>query len=290
MFKNAMSSANQGTRKFSLCLHIRKFSRALIHRANAREPVKPQASRAALRTHGLHCVFMVCTPVCTATPPTRHPNFKAGGKSMKKKKAFLAAFLAIGMLTGCLGRSGGGTMNTESSRIYVTEEGALQTATVETYTQQDYYRADELKAYLEEAVSGYNEAHGQGAVTLDSCTLENGNAKMVFRYASGSDLAGFTSQYEDKVNQVDSITVTRVSDILEQSESEGVTFKKASDGKPAEKKALSNKGDCFAIVVETPQPVTIQTQGKLLFTSKNVSIKDHYTVQTAKGKNYIIFK
>ena len=285
-----MSSANQGTRKFSLCLHIRKFSRALIHRANAREPVKPQASRAALRTHGLHCVFMVCTTACTATPPTRHPNFKAGGKSMKKKKAFLAAFLAVGMLTGCLGRSGGGTMNTESSRIYVTEEGALQTATVETYTQQDYYRADELKAYLEEAVSGYNEAHGQGAVTLDSCTLESGNAKMVFRYASGSDLAGFTSQYEDKVNQVDSITVTRVSDILEQSESEGVAFKKASDGKPAEKKALSNKGDCFAIVVETPQPVTIQTQGKLLFTSKNVSIKDHYTVQTAKGKNYIIFK
>ncbi len=279
MFKNAMSSANQGTRKFSLCLHIRKFSRALIHRANAREPVKPQASRAALRTRGLH-----------RPPQPATPNFKAGGKSMKKKKAFLAAFLAAGMLTGCLGRSGGGTMNAESSRIYVTEEGALQTATVETYTQQDYYRADELKAYLEEAVSGYNEAHGQGAVTLDSCTLENGNAKMVFRYASGSDLAGFTSQYEDKVNQVDSITVTRVSDILEQSESEGVAFKKASDGKPAEKKALSNKGDCFAIVVETPQPVTIQTQGKLLFTSKNVSIKDHYTVQTAKGKNYIIFK
>ena len=54
MFRNAMSSANQGTRKFSLCLHIRKFSRALIHRANAREPVKPAASRAALRTNGLH--------------------------------------------------------------------------------------------------------------------------------------------------------------------------------------------------------------------------------------------
>ena len=61
MFKNAMSSANQGTRKFSLCLHIRKFSRALIHRANAREPVKPQASRAALRLNGLHCGFTGCT-------------------------------------------------------------------------------------------------------------------------------------------------------------------------------------------------------------------------------------
>jgi hypothetical protein len=66
MFKNAMSSANQGTRNFSLCLHIRKISRALIHRANAREPVKPQASRAALRLHGLHCGFTDCTAASRA--------------------------------------------------------------------------------------------------------------------------------------------------------------------------------------------------------------------------------
>jgi hypothetical protein len=213
-----------------------------------------------------------------------------GGRFMKKKKAVLAAFLAAGMLTGCLGRSGGGTLNSESSRIYVTEEGTLQTATVETYAEQDYYRADELKAYLEEAVSRYNESHGQGAVTLDTCTLEKGNARMVFRYGTGSDLAGFSAEYEDKENQVDSISVTPLSDVLGQSESEGVTFVKASDGKQAEKKALSSKGECFAIVVEAQQPVTIQTQGKLLFVSNNVDIKDHYTVQTAQGKNYIIFK
>lgn len=66
MFKNAMSSANQGTRNFSLCLHIRKISRALIHRANAREPVKPQASRAALRLYGLHCGFTGCAAASRA--------------------------------------------------------------------------------------------------------------------------------------------------------------------------------------------------------------------------------
>ncbi len=68
MFKNAMSSANQGTRKFSLCLHIRKFSRALIHRANAREPVKPAASRAALRTNVLHYILTVRTITPNTTP------------------------------------------------------------------------------------------------------------------------------------------------------------------------------------------------------------------------------
>ena len=49
MSTNAMSSANQGPEKFSSCSHVRKFFRTLIHRANARERVKPQDSPAALR-------------------------------------------------------------------------------------------------------------------------------------------------------------------------------------------------------------------------------------------------
>jgi hypothetical protein len=208
---------------------------------------------------------------------------------MKKKKSILAVFLAAGILTGCLGQNGG-ALNTESSRIYVTKEGTLQTATVETYANQDYYRAEELKTDLEEAVSQYNNSHGQGAVTLESCALESGKARMVFHYGTGSDLAGFSAEYEDKENHVDSISVTPLSSVLGQSESEGVVFVKASDGKQAEKKALSNKGKCFAIVVESQQPVTIQTQGKLLFVSNHVVVKDRYTVQTAQGKNYIIFK
>lgn len=210
---------------------------------------------------------------------------------MKKKKAVLAVLLAAGMLTGCLGRSSGdSTLNAESSRIFVTKEGTLQTATVETYKDQDYYQAGEYKAYLEGAVSAYNGTHGQGAVTLDSCSMEKGNAKMVFRYGSGNDLVGFASEYEDEENQVDSIVVTPLSQVLEQSESEGVVFVKASDGKEVGNKALSSKGECFAVVVETKHPVTVQTQGKLLFVSNHVVIKDHYTVEVPQGKNYIIFK
>ncbi len=209
---------------------------------------------------------------------------------MIKMKAVLVAFLAAGMLTGCLGRSGGSALNGESSRIYVTQEGTLQTATVVSYTEQDYYRADELTAYLEDAASKYNETHGQGGVTLDSCTLEKGIATMVFRYGSGNDLVSFVSEYDDKENQINSITVSTLADVLSQSESEGVVFVKASDGKKAEKKSLSSKGDSIVVVVEADQPVTVQTQGKLLFVSNNAVIKDHYTIQTAQGKSYIIFK
>ncbi len=209
---------------------------------------------------------------------------------MKKKKAVLAAVIAAGMLTGCLGRTGSNALNAESSRIFVTGDGVLKTATVETYAEQDYYNAEELKTYLEEAALAYNGAHGEGAVTLESCNMEKGSARMIFQYGSGNDLAGFVSEYEDKENQVDSISVSAFSDVLGQSEAEGVAFLKASDGKQVEKKALSQKGQSHAIVVESKNPVTIQTEGKLLFVSNNVVIKDQYTVQTAEGKNYIIFK
>lgn len=209
---------------------------------------------------------------------------------MKKRKAVLTALLAAGMLTGCLGNGGSSTLNSESSRIYVTEEGTLQTATVESYVQQDYYNGDELKTFLEEAVSQYNGANGQNQVTLDSCTLDNGTARMMFHYASPDALIGFTTQYEDKANQVESIAVNKLSEVFGQSESEGVAFIKASDGKEADKKALSKRGDNHVVVVTSANPVTIQTQGKILFVSNNVVIKDSHTVQTTKGKSYIIFK
>ncbi|WP_143320869.1 hypothetical protein [Clostridium sp. HBUAS56010] len=211
---------------------------------------------------------------------------------MKKKRMFLAAVLAAGMLTGCLGRAGGNALNAESSRIFVKGDGVLQTATVETYAEQDYYDVEELKTYLEEAAASYNQNHGEGAVTLDSCSMEKGIATMVFQYGTGDDLAGFTAEYEDKANQVDSIKVSSFSDIYGQSQSEGVVLLKADDKKKAkaDNKALSGKEQSHAVVVETKNPVTIQTGGKLLFVSDNVVIKDSHTVQAAEGKNYIIFK
>ena len=210
---------------------------------------------------------------------------------MKKRKAVLAALLVAGMLTGCLGNGGGSsTLSSESSRIFVTEEGTLQTATVESYSQQEYYNGDELKAFLEEAVSQYNGANGQNQVTLDSCTLDNGTAKMMFHYASAQALIGFTTQYEDKANMVESIEVNKLSEVYGQSQSEGVTFIKASDGKKADQKAVSKRGSSQAVVVTSANPVTLQTQGKILLVSDNVVIKDSHTVQTTKGKSYIIFK
>lgn len=207
---------------------------------------------------------------------------------MKRKKAVLSALLTAAALTGCLGKIG--VLSTESSRIFVTGEGQLQTATVVNYTDQDYYQPEELTAYLEEAALAFNDEKGRQGVSLESCKLEKGAAVMIFNYGSGEDLALFTSQYEDKENQVDFISVTPVLGLLGQLEAEGAVFVKASDKKGADRAALAGKGDNLAVTVETQTPVTVQTQGKLLFVSENAEIKDRYTVSLPPGKSYIIFK
>lgn len=208
---------------------------------------------------------------------------------MKKRKAVLAACLGAVFLTGCLGIGGSSSLSTDSSRIYVTGDGGVQTVTVKPYEEKEYYNLDELKSYLNKAVGTFNETHGQNGATLKSCTMEKGTASVVFAYESGEALCDFTAEYNDKENQVNSIATVPLSQVMRESESQGVAFKKA-DGKPADKKALLSKGDSNTVVVTGDKPVTIQTQRKLLFVSDNVVVKDHHTVETTQGKSYIIYK
>lgn len=208
---------------------------------------------------------------------------------MKKVKAVLAVLLAAAVVTGCAGRGETSTFEPKSSGIFVTEAGTLRTATVETYEDQDYYKEEEWKAYLKENVAAYNAEHGEGAVTLNSCSMKDGTASMIFDYATGNDLAQFTAAYEDTANQVDSITVTGVAEALEQAKAEGVLFIRTKDGKTASTDEIAGKGDYHVVAVEGG-PVKIQTEGKIMYTSDGVSLNSSFIAQTAEGKNYIIFK
>ncbi|WP_124065951.1 hypothetical protein [Clostridium sp. E02] len=208
---------------------------------------------------------------------------------MRKRKAVLAVCLGAVFLTGCLGIGGSSALKTDSSRIYVTDESGFQTATVKPYEVKEYYNLDELKSYLNKAVGAFNETYGQNGVTLQSCTMEKGIASAIFAYGSGEALCDFTAKNNDNENHVDSIAIVPLSQVIGESESEGVTFIKA-DGKAADKKALLNKSDCNTVVVTGNKPVTIQTQKRLLFVSDNVVVKDQHTVEITQGKSYIIYK
>lgn len=213
---------------------------------------------------------------------------------MKKRKAVLTVLLAVGMLAGCAGRGGSSTPEQDSSRIFVTEEGNLQTVVVEAFTDRDrnnqeYFSEEDMKSEIEKEILAYNAAHGGSSVTVDSCTIGKDSASVVLNYGSGEELTAFAKEYDDKANQLDSITVSPLSEVTAQMEAEGVRLLKA-DGKAADLNKLKEKGEYRAVVVEGSNPVTIQTQVRFLFVSDNVMLKDRYTVQTAMGKSYIIFK
>jgi hypothetical protein len=209
---------------------------------------------------------------------------------MKKRKAFLVAVTAAVLIAGCNGRGGTSTLDSQSSRIFVTNEGALQTSTVETYEDQAYYSEQEWKAELETAVAKFNAEHGEGAVKLNSSSMGKGTARMVFDYATGEDLAAFTEKYRDTANLVSGITVSELKNTAASFAAEEVTFLKAADGKTATTEELVKNGDYHVVVIEGEHPVTVQTEGRISFVSDNAKIVDHYTAQTDGGKSYIIFK
>ena len=208
---------------------------------------------------------------------------------MKKMKAVLAVLITAGLLAGCAGRGGTSTFEPKSSGIFVTDAGPFSTATVETYDDQDYYNEEEWKTFLEENVASYNAEHGEGAVALQSCSLKDGTASMIFDYATGSDLAQFTALYEDTANSVNSIDIIPVAQALEEAGTAGTIFIKTADGKTASTDEIAKKTDYHVVAVDGG-PVKIQTEGKIMYTSDGVKLNSSFIAEISEGKNYIIFK
>ena len=168
---------------------------------------------------------------------------------MNKMKAVLAVLITAGLLAGCAGRGGPSTFEPQSSGYFVTDAGTVSTATVETYDDQDYYNEEEWKTFLEENVASYNAEHGEGAVALQSCSLKDGTASMIFDYATGSDLAQFTALYEDTANSVNSIAIIPVAQALEEAGTAGTTFIKTADGKTASTDEFAKNTDYHVVAV-----------------------------------------
>ena len=81
--------------------------------------------------------------------------FRDKEEFMKKGQTAAAILLLSLALNGCGGGNGTTAFAPSESSLYVTKEGTVTSADVESY-ENDYYSADELKAYAEEMKQGYN--------------------------------------------------------------------------------------------------------------------------------------
>lgn len=215
---------------------------------------------------------------------------------MKKSKTLLAMMttgllLTSMALSGCGAGNQSSTFSPKESRIYVARDGGISSSLVETY-DKDIYVQSELEAFAQEAAAEFSEANvtqEKAAVTLKSCTMEDGMAKLIFEYNSGESLTEFAKVYGDTANQVESLTVTTVADGLVQGLIVDTAFLKAKDGSAVDNQTVTKDGGFHLVAVKGPS-VTLQTEGKVRYYSTGSTLVDEFTVKTSEGNAYIIFK
>lgn len=209
-----------------------------------------------------------------------------------KKMAILAAIAA--MITGCSGGAAPAFAPTESS-LYITSEGTVTSATVETY-EESYYSADELKAYVEEVLAEFNGAAGTDSAdklaTVKECTMADGTAKLLIDFKSADSYLDFMEQYPDEESkvQVTNLDITTVTDGVTKGYIVGETFTKTSgDGKTVGADEVMKQTKLYVAAVEGA--ALIQTDGTIQYISEGVTVVGTNMIQTPEDEvSYVVFK
>lgn len=205
------------------------------------------------------------------------------------RKTGIAAVLALSgmLLFGCAGGGSTSTFSPRQNSIFVTRDGQISSALVETY-DKDYYDEAELKASIEEAVAAYNTEAGKTGVTLTSCIMKEGKAIAVFGYDSGATLYDFTTMMEDEANQARNLELSTVSEGLVAGKVSDGSWIKAKDGSSVSLDTITKQGDMKLLSLEGT--VTLQTESEIQYYSGNITLIDKFTASVSGGKAYIAFK
>lgn len=182
----------------------------------------------------------------------------------------LGLCLCMGLLAGC-----GTTVEGESSVVYVEKNGTVISLDVEELAQ-DYYDAEELESFVNDAVSEYTEEHGRSSVKVQELTVEEGTARLQMQYKTADDYSAFNGieLYQGKV--IDSLAAGYVF--------EG-EFARVEDGKvigAATKQEIYAEDDLKVVIIRANTDV--QVDGEICFVScENVELTGNSSVSIREG-------
>ncbi len=215
---------------------------------------------------------------------------------MKKAKITAVIIMAGLLLYGCKG--GSSTFPPEQSAIYVNRSGEIYTALVGTYdSSKDYYDSAEFKAMAEKEAADYNAEHPTGqdngdnsskAVSLTECSLENGTVKVVYQFLTGDDLCRFTEGTQDNSNHVESLGISTVAEGLADANLAGGTWIDVKKNTTIDAGEIMKQSKLRLVSVNGA--ASIQTEGKILYYSGNLNLKDEFTAEVTDGNAYLVFK
>ena len=139
---------------------------------------------------------------------------------MKKGQTAAAILLLSLALNGCGGGNGTTAFAPTETSLYVTKEGTVTSADVESY-ENDYYSADELKAYAEEMLGVFESGNQSGSsekkAEIAECTVKDGTAKLLITFPDAEEYLRFAEEYPDTESgiRIESLDVVSVPDGVE---------------------------------------------------------------------------
>lgn len=187
----------------------------------------------------------------------------------------LAACMCMGLLVGC-----GTTIDSETSVVYVGKNGNIVSLDVEQL-EQDYYDAEELKSYVNDAVSAYTKEHGMGTVKVEELTVEGETARLQMKYKTASDYSTFNDIELYQGSVLDAIAAGYVFD---------GAFSKVENGEvvgTATKQEIYEEQELNVVIIRANMDV--QVEGEICYIScenanltstNSVSIREDYGVDT----------
>ena len=192
-----------------------------------------------------------------------------------------AVLLCMTLLAGCTGRKVDLSNVTEST-IGVNGDGSVEEVVIESF-DKEYYSLSDLTANPQEQPKDKksdDEEITAVSVHYVETDPDAKTAAMALGYLNMDIYDAFNETDFEFLSMEEAASDERIADIdglVEVKSGEETTFKDLSEHKHLH-------------LIYTDSSVRIQTNGKIMYYSKNVSLVDDHTVQTSDDPSVILFK
>lgn len=224
---------------------------------------------------------------------------------MKRWKAVCAVGAAVLFAWGCQkGSASEDGFCPETSSIYVAKDGGIFSATVETY-ETGNYDGGSLRKFIMDEVEAYNGRLGGSfaagedeegeipPVSVNSCQAEEGRLWVIYQYKNSESFRDFAEEYHDAANQTISFGTGTAAAGREAgwfTDAEFIKVGRGAQTVSARQKDLERLGKERMVMVEADHLITIQTEGTILYVTRDVAVVGKNTVQVPEGKHFVIFR
>ncbi|WP_343208204.1 hypothetical protein [Anaerolentibacter hominis] len=201
------------------------------------------------------------------------------------KKYLLCAVFAVMIfaLSGCSGKIEElSAKDVQNNTILIKTDGTIQSAVIEEFDENSY-KEEELKQYIEEMLLAFNSQNGEGSVGLKDLDVQDTNAVMVLQYKDAQSYSLF-NQMDLEIAAAGESGALTLPDTF-------ITAKKGETAGAAD--ALSDKNAKVAKIgtpLEGENPYQVMVEGKITHYAGGTPVDEHTISADASGDTVIVFK